>query len=132
MQLARKSIESGTLRDYWPGLARHGAGDGFSTRGIAAIVWMALVPVVPAVAARRRRLIAQALEGVVRAVVSGIEVPAAVNRAVAWLQRKGLEPLQARADLERQLGGFLSSPFRNTSEEREERTHTHSRFTSAG
>ena len=130
LQLARKSLESGTLRDYWPDLARHGAGTVFPTRAIAALVWIALVPVVPAIAARRRRLIGQALEGVVRAVVSGVEVPAAVNRAVAWLERKGIESRQARADVERLLDGFLSSPSRNTSEERDR--DAGSRFTSAG
>ena len=129
LQLARKSLESGTLRDYWPDLVRHGAGTGFPTRAIATLVWIALVPVVPAVAARRRRLVAQALEGVVRAVVSGVEVPAATNRAVAWLQRKGVEPRQARDDLERLLGGFLSSP-RNTS--RTQVRGADARVTSAG
>ncbi len=108
-QLARGSLESGTLRDYWPGLKRHGTETGPVTRGVATLVWLALVPVIPAVAARRRRLIATALEGVVRAMLAGVEMPAAVSRAVTWLQRKGVEPVQGRADLERLLSGFLSS-----------------------
>jgi hypothetical protein len=109
LELARQSLQSGTLRDYWPGLARHGSGTGMLTRGLAAVVWIALVPLIPALAARRRRLIARALEGVVRAVVAGVEVPTAVDRAVAWLERKRLDPIQARADLERLLGGVLSA-----------------------
>lgn len=111
LQLARQSLECGTLRGYWPGLARHGAGRGVVTRGLAAVVWVALVPLVPVLAARRRRLIARALEGVVRAMVAGVDGPKAVHRAVALLERKGIEPVQARADLERLLSGFLSAPF---------------------
>jgi hypothetical protein len=48
----------------------------------------ALVTVVPAFAARRRRQIARAAEGVVRAVVAGIEVPTAVVRGMEWLARR--------------------------------------------
>jgi hypothetical protein len=73
------------------------------------MVWVGLVPLVSAMAARRRRLIARALEGVVRAVVDGVDPPVAVERAVALLHRKGLEPEQARADLERLMAGFLAS-----------------------
>jgi hypothetical protein len=129
-QLARKSLESGTVRDYWTGLAREGEETGYATRGVAAVVWVALVAVIPVVAARRRRLIARALEGVVRAVVAGVEVPTALARALEWLERRGVEPTQARADLERLLGGFLStsSPSEQPSSARDAR----SRFTSAG
>jgi hypothetical protein len=109
VQLARQSLETGSLRGYWPGLAREGAQPGVVTRTIAGVVWVALVPVVPAMAARRRRLIARALEGVVRAVVAGVDAPTAVNRAVAWLEGKRIDPIEARADLERLLAGFLSS-----------------------
>jgi len=129
-QLARKSLQSGSLRDYWSGLARYGEAVGFGTRAAAAVVWVALVPVVPVVAARRRRLIARALEGVVRAVVAGVEVPTAVHRAVGWLERKGVEPVQARADLERLLGGFLSTSSPNAPATRSR--DADSRFTSAG
>jgi hypothetical protein len=134
-QLARKSLESGTLRDYWPGLAREGEEAGFATRGVAAVVWVALVAVIPIVAARRRRLIARALEGAVRAVVAGVEVPTALARAVDWLQRKGIEPTQARADLERLLGGFLSTSSRGAAPETSRDATSRdsgSRFTSAG
>ncbi len=105
-QLGRRSLATGSLRDYWPGLARYDEGAGAATRAIAAVVWVVLVAVV---AARRRRLIGRAIDGVVRAVVAGIEVPAAVRRAVEWLEWKGIDPEQGRADLERLLGGFLSS-----------------------
>jgi hypothetical protein len=129
-QLARKSLESGTVRGYWTGLAREGEGTGYLTRGVAALVWVGLVAVTPVVAARRRRLIARALEGVVRAVVAGVDVPTALARAVDWLEHRGVEPTQARADLERLLGGFLS-----TSSGREQPSSARdasSRFTSAG
>ena len=59
--------------------------------------------------ATRLRKVTKALEGVVRAIVSGVEVPAALERAVGWLERKGLDPQRARSDLERLLAGFLSS-----------------------
>jgi hypothetical protein len=109
VQLARQSLETGSLRGYWPGLSRDGARPGVVTRAIAGVVWVALVPVVPAMRTRRRRLIARALEGVVRAVVAGVDAPTAVSRAVAWLERKRIDPVEARADLERLLAGFLSS-----------------------
>jgi len=117
VQLARESLATGSLRGYWPGLERYGAGAGLPTRGIAVLLWIALVTVVPAVAARRRRLIARAAEGVVRAVVAGIEVPTAVDRGMEWLEWKGIEPQQGRADLERLLDGFLSSSPRKIRED---------------
>lgn len=88
----------------------HRAGRNRLTSVVAWVVYVALVPIVALVAARRRRLLARAVEGVVRAVVAGVEVPTALTRAVAWLEGKGLDPLQARADLERLLAGFLSAP----------------------
>src|SRR4030095_468608 len=107
-----QSLETGSLRGYWPGLAREVAQPGVVTRTIAGVVWVALGPVRPAMAARaarRRRLIARALEGVVRAVVAGVDAPTAVNRAVAWLEGKRIDPIEARARLERLRAGCLFS-----------------------
>ena len=73
------------------------------------MAYATLLPIVPLLAMRRRRLVGRALEAVVRAIVAGVEVPTAVDRAVAWLSRKGLDAVQARADIERLLAGFLSS-----------------------
>ena len=130
-QLARQGLETGSLRGYWPGLSHGEARPGVVTRAIAGIVWMALVPVVPVMAARRRRLVARALEGVVRAVVAGVEAPTAVDRAVAWLERHGLDPVQSRTDLDRLLAGFLSqAPAEKSSAASTPRAG--SRFTSAG
>ena len=109
LELARESLATGSLRDYWPAFERYGTDAGLPTRGLAAVVWIALVPLVPVVAARRRRLVAQALEGVVRAVVAGVEVSTAMQRGMEWLECKGIELEQGRADLERLLRGFLSS-----------------------
>jgi hypothetical protein len=120
-RLARQSLGSGTLRGYWPGLAMHGATRSALVTWLARVVYVALVPVVPLVAARHRRLVARALESVVRAVVAGVEVRTAVDRAVALLEHKGLDPVQARVDLERLLAGFLSShsrPARDAADER--------------
>ena len=130
-RLARQSIDSGTLRGYWPGLALHRSNRSTLTVWAARVVYVALVPIVPVVAARHRRLVARALEAVVRAVVGGVAVPTAVERAVAWLERKGLDPTRAREDLERLLAGFLSSP-RGTTPESSEVRPARSDLTSAG
>jgi len=42
--------------------------------------------------------------------VAGVEVPTAVDRGVAWLERKGLDQARARTDLERKVAGFLAGP----------------------
>jgi hypothetical protein len=73
-------------------------------------VWVVLLPTVPLVAARRRRLIARALEAVVQSVVAGVAVSTAVDRGVAWLESKGLDRDRARTDLEAKVAGFLSDP----------------------
>jgi hypothetical protein len=108
-RLARESLDAGTLRGYWPGLKANGSTDRTLTVWVARLVYVALVPIVPMVAVRHRRLVAAALEGVVRAIVSGVEVPAALEHGVGWLERKGLDPQRARSDLERLLAGFLSA-----------------------
>jgi hypothetical protein len=107
-RLARQSLDAGTLRGYWPGLEANGSTDRTLTLWIARLVYVALAPIVPLVGARHRRLVAQALEGVVRAIASGVQVPAALERGVGWLERKGLDPQRARGELERLLAGFLS------------------------
>ena len=108
-RLARESLDAGTLRGFWPGLEANGSTDRRLTRWTARVVYVALVPIVPLVRARNRRLLAHALEGVVRAVVSGVQAPTALERGVRWLEGKGLDPQQARSDLEQLLAGFLSS-----------------------
>jgi hypothetical protein len=108
-RLARESLDTGTLRGYWPGLEANGSTDRRLTIWVARLVYVALAPIVPVVRVRHRRLVAAALEGVVRAIVSGVEVPAALERAVGWLERKGLDPQRARSDLDRLLAGFLSA-----------------------
>jgi hypothetical protein len=111
-QLMRRSLVGASVHGYWRDLAAHresqGAG-GLVVRGVAGVVYATLLPIVPLLAMRRRRLVGRALEAVVRAIVAGVEVPTAVDRAVAWLSRKGLDAVQARADIERLLAGFLSS-----------------------
>ena len=109
-RLARESLDAGTLRGFWPGLEANGSTDRSLTRWAARAVYVALVPIVPLVRARHRRLLAHALEGVVRAVVSGVEAPTALERGVHWLESRGLDSQRARNDLERLLAGFLSSP----------------------
>lgn len=116
-QLVRRSLVGGTVHGYWRDLDAHCESDGASAlmvRGVAGAVYVALLPIVPLLAARRRRLVGRALEAVVRAIVAGVEVPTAVNHAVGWLARKGLDSVQARADLERLLAGFLSSRTTST------------------
>jgi len=108
-RLARESLDTGTLRGYWPGLEANGSTDRTLTVWVARLVYVAIAPIVPVVGARHRRLVAKALEGVVRAIVSGVQVPAALERGVGWLERKGLDPQRARSDLERLLAGFLSA-----------------------
>jgi hypothetical protein len=108
-RLARESLDAGSLRGYWSRLEANGSTGRTLTLWIARLVYVALAPIVPLVGARHRRLVAQALEGVVRAIVSGVEVPAALERGVGWLERKGLDPQRARSDLEQLLAGFLSS-----------------------
>src|SRR5262245_4806460 len=112
VQLARRSLVGGTVHGYWRDVDTNCESDGAAglmVRGVAGAVYATLLPIVPLLAARRRRLVGRALEAVVRAIVAGVEVPIAVNRAVAWLSRKGLDAVQARADIERLLAGFLSS-----------------------
>src|SRR5262249_10174365 len=99
----------------------HGATRSTRVVWVARSVSAALVPIVPLVAARHRRLVARALESVVRAIVAGVEVRTAVDRAVALLEHKGLDPLEARADLERLLAGFVSSPARSSRAPADER-----------
>jgi hypothetical protein len=108
-RLARESLDTGTLRGYWPGLEANGSTDRTLTVWVARLVYVAIAPIVPVVGVRHRRLVAKALEGVVRAIVSGVPVPAALERGVGWLERKGLDPQRARSDLERLLAGFLSA-----------------------
>ena len=108
-RLARESLDTGTLRGYWPGLEANGSTDRTFTVWVARLVYVALAPIVPVVGMRHRRLVTKALEGVVRAIVSGVQAPAALERAVGWLERKGLDPQRARSDLERLLAGFLSA-----------------------
>src|SRR5262249_49409860 len=111
-QLVQQSLVGASLHGYWRDVDVHcesqGAG-GLVVRSIAGVAYATLLPIVPLLAARRRRLVARALEAVVRAIVAGIDVPTAVDRAVAWLSRKGLDAVQARADIERLLSGFLAS-----------------------
>jgi hypothetical protein len=108
-RLARESLDAGTLRGFWSGLEANGSTGRTLTRWAARVVYVALAPIVPLVRARHRRLLAHALEGVVRAVVSGVEAPVALERGVRWLEDKGLDPQRARNDLEQLLAGFLSS-----------------------
>ena len=121
-QLMRRSLVGGSVHGYWRDLGTHresqGAG-GLVVRGVAGVAYATLLPIVPLLAMRRRRLVGRALEAVVRAIVAGVEVPTAVDRAVAWLSRKGLDAVQARADIERLLAGFLSSSSAVSSESRE-------------
>ena len=121
-QLMRRSLVAGSVHGYWRDLAAHresqGAG-GLVVRGVAGVAYATLLPIVPLLAMRRRRLVGRALETVVRAIVAGVEVPTAVDRAVAWLSRKGLDAVQARADIERLLAVFLSSAAIPPSESRE-------------
>ncbi len=109
-EVAVDCLERGTLRTYWPRLTRETTAPAVLTRGVAAVVWVVLLPIVPLLAARRRRLIARALEAVVRSIVAGVEVPTAVDRGVAWLEGKGVDRVRARTDLERKVAGFLSGP----------------------
>ena len=109
VRLARESLDAGTLRGFWPGLEANGSTDRALARWAARVAYVALVPVMPLVRARRRRLLAHALEGVVRAVVAGVEAPTALEHGVRWLEGKGLDPQRARNDLEQLLAGFLSS-----------------------
>jgi hypothetical protein len=121
-QLVQRSLVGGTVRGYWRDLDAHCESEGAGAlvvRGVAGVAYATLLPIVPLLAARRRRLVARALEAVVRAIVAGIEVPTAVDRAVAWLSRKGLDAVQARADIERLLSGFLSSPAAEPSDSRD-------------
>ena len=121
-QLVHRSLVSGTVHGYWRDLATHresqGAG-GLVVRGVAGVAYATLLPIVPLLAMRRRRLDGRPHEAVVRAIVAGVEVPTAVDRAVAWLSRKGLDAVQARADIERLLAGFLSSSAARPSESRD-------------
>ncbi|HKA86704.1 MAG TPA: hypothetical protein VKE22_03525 [Haliangiales bacterium] len=117
VQLARRSLVGGTVHGYWRDVDTNCESDGAAglmVRGVAGAVYATLFPIVPLLAARRRRLVGRALEAVVRAIVAGVEVPIAVNRAVGWLARKGLDSVEARADLERLLAGFLSSRTTST------------------
>jgi len=117
VQLARRSLVGGTVHGYWRDVDTNCESDGAAglmVRGVAGAVYATLLPIVPLLAARRRRLVGRALEAVVRAIVAGVEVPIAVNRAVDWLARKGLDSVEARADLERLLAGFLSSRTTST------------------
>jgi len=119
-QLVHRSLVSGTVHGYWRDLETHCESDGaraLVVRGLAGVAYATLLPIVPLLAARRRRLVGRALEAVVRAIVAGVEVPTAVDRAVAWLSRKGLDAVQARADIERLLAGFLSSSSATASSE---------------
>ena len=106
--LGARCLESGSLRTFWPELERHADHPGILTRAVATVVWLGLLPVVPFLAARRRRLVARALEAVVRTIATGEQVSVAVDRGVSWLVRRGLSPERARQDLERLLAGFLS------------------------
>ena len=119
-QLVQRSLVSGTVHGYWRDLDAHRESEGAGAlvmRGLAGAAYATLLPIVPLLAARRRRLVGRALEAVVRAIVAGVEVPTAVDRAVAWLSRKGLDAVQARADIERLLAGFLSSSSATASSE---------------
>src|SRR5215471_18425518 len=103
VQLARRSLVGGTVHGYWRDVDTNCESDGAAglmVRGVAGAVYATLVPIVPLLAARRRRLVGRALEAVVRAIV--------------WLARKGLDSVEARADLERLLAGFLSSRTTST------------------
>jgi hypothetical protein len=108
LQLAGHCLESGTLRPYWAGLHRYGVRRDLLVRVLATCVWLALVPIVPIAAARRRRLIGRALEGVVRAISAGVAVDVALARGVEWLARRGVARDGARSELERILAGFVS------------------------
>jgi hypothetical protein len=108
MHLAARCLETGSLRTFWQELERHAGRPHLLTRGVATLVWIGLLPIVPLLARRRHRLVARALEAVVRTIASGEQIPVAVDRGVRWLVRKGLPADQARADLERLLAGFLS------------------------
>jgi hypothetical protein len=121
-RLMRRSLVGGSVHGYWRDLAAHCESQragGLVVRGVAGVAYATLLPIVPLLAMRRRRLVGRALESVVRAIVAGVEVPTAVDRAVAWLSRKGLDAVQARADIERLLAGFLSSSAAPPSESRE-------------
>src|SRR5262245_55364947 len=106
--VAARCLETGSLRTFWPELKRHAGRPQLLTRVVATLVWVGLLPIVPLLAGRRHRLVAHALEAVVRTIAAGEQVPVAVERGVRWLVRRGLTPEQARADLERLLAGFLS------------------------
>src|SRR5262245_23687741 len=108
MHLAARCLQNGSLRTFWPDLERHAGRPHLLTRGVATLAWLGLLPIVPLLAARRHRLVARALEAVVRAITAGERIPVAVDRGVRWLVRRGLAPEQARQDLERLLAGFLS------------------------
>jgi hypothetical protein len=73
---------------------------------------------VPIAAARRRRLVGRALEGVVRAIAAGVEVDVALARGVDWLARRGVARDGARSDLERVLAGFVTPGAAPRAEER--------------
>jgi hypothetical protein len=121
-QLVQRSLVGGTVHGYWRDLDEHCESEGTSAllvRGVAGVAYATLLPIVPLLAARRRRLVGRALEVVVRAIVAGVEVPTAVDRAVAWLSRKGLDAAQARTDIERLLSGFLSSSGTTSSDSRD-------------
>lgn len=121
-QLMRRSLVGGSLHGYWRDLDAHCESVGaraLVVRSVAGVGYATLLPIVPLLAMRRRRLVGRALEAVVRAIVAGVEVPTAVDRAVAWLSRKGLDAVEARADIERLLAGFLSPSAASPSESRE-------------
>jgi hypothetical protein len=122
MHLAARCLEDGSLRTFWPELERHAGRPRILTRGVATLVWLGLLPIVPLLARRRHRLVARALEAVVRTIAAGEQVPVAVDRGVRWLVRKGLNPERARQDLERLLAGFLSGAPSNAVVERSRKT----------
>jgi hypothetical protein len=110
--LAGRSLATGSLRGYWRGVAEHARGGGplgwIATRGLAAVLWLVLLPVVPLLAAHRRRVYGRALETMVREVAAGVEVPRALERGVRMLVRTGMDRAEAQATAERLLAGFLS------------------------
>src|SRR5262245_66599374 len=80
VQLMRRSLVGGSVHGYWRDLAAHresqGAG-GLVVRGVAGAAYATLLPIVPLLAMRRRRLVGRALEAVVRGSVAAGACPGA-------------------------------------------------------
>ncbi len=111
--LARRSIAAASLRGYWPAVAAQASEEGWvgrlATHALAAAGYGVLLPIMPALVLVRRRTYGRALEAMVRDVVAGVEVPAAITRGARMLALAGMDRGEAEAMAERLLAGFLSS-----------------------